>query len=150
MTDPAARARAIIDANQYMTLATVDEDGRPWASPVWFAHEDHRRFLWVSKPEARHSRNLAVRPLAGLVVFDSTVRMGTGEAVYAEASAEELGGGEAERSIATFSRRSRELGGREWTAADVSPSARLRLYRATAAELFILGENDERIAVELG
>jgi nitroimidazol reductase NimA-like FMN-containing flavoprotein (pyridoxamine 5'-phosphate oxidase superfamily) len=150
MPDPAARAREIIDANQYMTLATADAEGRPWASPVWFAHEDHRRFLWVSKPEARHSRNLAVRPRAGLVIFDSTVAMGTGEAVYVEASADELKGEEAETSIATFSRRSRELGGREWTPADVSASARLRLYSATAAELFILGENDERIAVELG
>ena len=30
-------ARRIIDANSYMTLATADADGRPWATPVWFA-----------------------------------------------------------------------------------------------------------------
>ena len=34
-------ARAIVDANSYMTLATVDTDGAPWASPVWFAHEQY-------------------------------------------------------------------------------------------------------------
>ena len=27
----------IIDAARYMVLATADEDGLPWASPVWFA-----------------------------------------------------------------------------------------------------------------
>jgi hypothetical protein len=27
-------ARTVIDANNYMTLATADDAGRPWASPV--------------------------------------------------------------------------------------------------------------------
>ena len=30
----AALARGIADTNLYMTLATADRDGRPWASPV--------------------------------------------------------------------------------------------------------------------
>jgi nitroimidazol reductase NimA-like FMN-containing flavoprotein (pyridoxamine 5'-phosphate oxidase superfamily) len=54
--------RAIVDANRYMTLATADEDGRPWASPVWFATIDRRELFWVSRPDARHSRNIAERP----------------------------------------------------------------------------------------
>jgi predicted pyridoxine 5'-phosphate oxidase superfamily flavin-nucleotide-binding protein len=33
-------ARRIIDANSYATLATADADGRPWATPVWFAERD--------------------------------------------------------------------------------------------------------------
>jgi hypothetical protein len=31
--DTSAEARRIVDANMYMTLATADDDGRPWASP---------------------------------------------------------------------------------------------------------------------
>ena len=81
MTDLAGYARRIIDAHVYMTLATADADGRPWASPIWFAHEDHTRFVWVSRPERRHSRNLAERPRVGIVIFDSTPRpQGTPEA----------------------------------------------------------------------
>ena len=34
----AATGRAIVDAARYLTLATADHAGRPWASPVWFAH----------------------------------------------------------------------------------------------------------------
>ena len=60
--DPVAIAREILDTNRYMTLATADGDGRPWASPVWYAHEGYTDLLWVSRPGARHSRNLAVRP----------------------------------------------------------------------------------------
>ena len=57
----------------YMTLATADADGVPWASPVWYATEDGRDFYWVSDPGARHSRNIAQRPEIAIVIFDSTV-----------------------------------------------------------------------------
>ena len=39
------QARHIIDANQYMVLGTADVAGDPWASPVWFAHDDYREFV---------------------------------------------------------------------------------------------------------
>jgi nitroimidazol reductase NimA-like FMN-containing flavoprotein (pyridoxamine 5'-phosphate oxidase superfamily) len=77
-----ASARAIIDANRYMTLGTADASGAPWVSPVWYATEDYRAFLWVSDPEARHSRNVAARPLVSIVIFDSQVPVGGGQAVY--------------------------------------------------------------------
>jgi len=35
--DLAAHARALLDANGFPTLGTVDPDGRPWTSPVYFA-----------------------------------------------------------------------------------------------------------------
>ena len=110
--DFAAEGRAIIDANLYMVLGTADRAGRPWATPVYYAHADYREFLWVSKPEARHSRNLEAR-----------------EAVY--------------------SRRGVSHGGRVFSAGDVEPPARLRLYAATALDAFVLDENDERVPVAL-
>ena len=146
----AAAVRSIIDATAYLTLATADAAGAPWASPVWFAHEDYTRFLWVSKPDALHSRNLSARAQAGIVIFDSTVPMGNGQAVYLEAEVEQLEEDRTEHGMTVFSSRSREFGGGEWTAADVRPGARLRLYLATASAQFVLGPNDERIPVSLG
>lgn len=35
--DAATTARRIIDDGKYMTLATADESGQPWASPVYYA-----------------------------------------------------------------------------------------------------------------
>jgi Pyridoxamine 5'-phosphate oxidase len=70
-----------------MTLGTADETGRPWASPVYFAHADYREFVWVSKPGARHSRNIAARPEVGIVVFDSHAPIETGGGVYMSATA---------------------------------------------------------------
>ena len=134
----------IIDAGRYMVLATADEQGVPWASPVWYAPDGHRRFLWVSRPETRHSRNLAVRPQLSIVIFDSTAPIGTGEGVYMDAVAEQLT--EPQTAIEVFSRRSLAQGGGEWTAADVSAPAELRLYRATASEQWI-GRRDRRQAL---
>ena len=142
-------ARAIVDANSYMTLATADGDGRPWASPVWYAHDAYTDFVWVSKPGALHSRNLAARPEVGIVIFDSTVAPGNGQAVYVEAVARELDGAERDDALAVFSRRSRADGLAEWTVADITAPARHRVYRATALRHFILQSNDERLAVAL-
>ena len=145
-----ALARSIVDSNLYLTLATADAEGRPWASPVWFAHEGYRDFLWVSRPEARHSRNIKIRPEVALVVFDSTAAPGDAAAVYAEGRGEELEGDELVRAIRTYSRRSEAtvlaaLGLAALGAADVTAPARHRLYRATASRHFLLGGDHERI-----
>jgi pyridoxine/pyridoxamine 5'-phosphate oxidase len=147
--DVAAAARTIIDSNRYMTLATADERGVPWASPVWFAPAGYRELFWVSAPEARHSRNLAARPQAGIVIFDSSVPVGEAQAVYMSAVAEQLTGSEVEEGLAIFNRRGEEQGLRAWTNADVGLHARHRLYRATATEQFVLGPGDERIRVSV-
>jgi hypothetical protein len=132
--DLAAIARTIIDSNDYMVLATADESGLPWASPVWYAPEQYRELLWVSSPEARHSRNLAVRPELGIVIFDSTVPIGTGQGVYMSAVADQPTGEELDRGIEIFSRRSEAQGGRAWTREDVLPTAPIRLFRARVSE----------------
>lgn len=145
---PADTARRVFDATMYMTLATADEQGRPWASPVWYALASPTELLWASDPDARHSRNIAGRPEIGVVIFDSTVPIGGADAVYIEAIAEELGGLDLERAIQAYSQRSQEVGAPAWTLADVSPPARLRLYRATVASISVLGEGDRRVALQ--
>jgi Pyridoxamine 5'-phosphate oxidase len=150
MPERETMARAIVDGNSYMTLGTADADGLPWASPVWYAPASYREFFWVSKPGARHSKNIALRPEVGIVIFDSTVPIGTGKAVYMTARAEQVSAAdEVKRGMAAFSARSVAQGGYEWTPDDVGPSARLRLYRALASEQFVLSPQDERLPFRL-
>jgi nitroimidazol reductase NimA-like FMN-containing flavoprotein (pyridoxamine 5'-phosphate oxidase superfamily) len=152
MTDNDATAREIVDANRYMTIATADASGRPWASPVWYAAVDYRSFYWVSSPEAQHSLNVLVRPEGGIVIFNSQVAEGTGQAVYLSATAEELTGIELARGIEIFSDASRSGGMEAWTLEDVTPPAEHRLYRATATGHSILDKTvrgfDRRTGVE--
>ena len=147
--DLASVARDIIDSNAYMTLATADENGRPWASPVWYAAEGYAHFYWVSSPEARHSRNLAARPEVGVVIFDSQAPVGTGQGVYMSAIAEELAGTELDLGIGVFSRRPQAHGAGGWTREDVTPPARHRLYRVTASEHYVLDDKDRRTLVSV-
>jgi nitroimidazol reductase NimA-like FMN-containing flavoprotein (pyridoxamine 5'-phosphate oxidase superfamily) len=138
-----AMARGIIDSNLYMTLATADADGRPWASPVYFAPADYREFVWVSVPGVQHSQNIAARPEVGIAIFDSTVAPGTGRGVYVDARAEELTEhADFDRCLAAFNSRLEDpaaSGAKSFEPADLRPGgSHLRLYRATASALFAL------------
>lgn len=149
---PAEIARGIVDASLYMVLATADAAGRPWSSPVYFAHAGYRDFFWLSSPEAVHSRNIAVRPQVGIAIFDSSAPISTGQGVYMSAVAEPVDGPGLERAMEVFSRRSLSHGGRAWTAADVDDASGLRLYRAVADDHSILakdGQPDHRVPVDL-
>lgn len=145
--DPAAIARAIVDANLYMVLGTADQDGRPWVSPVYYAPAEHREFFWVSSSDTRHSRNIEARGEVSIVIFDSSVPIYMGKGVYMSAFAQELTGGERADAIGIFSRRSQAHGGPEWTLERVQPPARLRLYGAVAVDLYVLYEDDRRVPV---
>jgi hypothetical protein len=147
--DLAALARELLDSNSYMTLGTADADGRPWVSPVWFAAPTPAELLWVSDPGALHSRNLAARPEISIVVFDSTVPPYTGQALYMAATAAEVAEPALERVIAAFASAALAAGAGSWSPDDVRPPAALRLYRASVSQHWVLGERDERIAVEL-
>lgn len=148
-----AIARSILDSGIYVVLATSDANGVPWASPVWFAMEDYRDLYWVSHPGARHSQNIDVRPQLAMVVFDSTVPSGTGQAVYMTAAAEMLSDpASIEHGIGVFSRESVRQGNEEWGLDRVTGEARLRLYRASVQEYSILDPDvpiDVRVNVKL-
>ncbi len=120
----------------------------PWASPVWFASQDGRDLYWVSDPEARHSQNLAIRAQLAIAIFDSTQRPGTGEGAYLSATGGLVPSEEIDAGIEIYSEASRLAGLSEWSREDVAPPKRLRLYRATAQERFVLGPRDRRVAVD--
>jgi hypothetical protein len=147
VTSPYDLARAVIDVNSYMTIATADHAGQPWPSPVWYAHVGYREFLWVSSPSARHSRNLADRSQAGVVIFDSRTPAGNAQAVYMTVVAGPVAADQLTQGIAAYSARSQALVGTPWTAEDVSAPAPVRLYRARVSELFVIDGFDQRIRV---
>lgn len=127
-------------------LGTVDAAGHPWVSPVWFASEDYRNFHWVSSSDSKHSRNLARRPDIAIAIFDSSVPVGSAQAVYMKGLARELTGDDLEAALEVFDRASRKDIGREWGLDDVQGTALVRLYRAAVSEHWVLipGRDPER------
>jgi Pyridoxamine 5'-phosphate oxidase len=134
-------ARRLVADGTYLVLATADDAGEPWACPVWYAARDCAEFYWVSRPGARHSRNIAARPGISLVVFDPP------EAVYAEAVAGEVPLADVPAGLTVYNGRSRERGLPEWGEERVTGTAQHRLFRARTTGLFVLDDHDQRVPV---
>jgi len=129
--DPAARARALLERQGVMTVATADADGTPSVAPVVFVHDEDFNLYWVSSKSTQHSENIRARPEVQIVVFmeDPT------EGVYVDARAAELDDdADLERAIALLNARDQptkfEIGG----PADVTGDAAWRIYKATRVE----------------
>jgi pyridoxine/pyridoxamine 5'-phosphate oxidase len=146
---PADAARRVIDANAYLTVATADAEGRPWATPVWFAARGLREFVWVSRTTTRHSRNIADRPEVAIAVFDSTTPIGSAIAVYVEATAAIVEGDAADLAdaLAVFNERTAARGIPSWSESQVTGEALFRLYRVRASTVWVLDEHERRVPV---
>jgi uncharacterized protein YhbP (UPF0306 family) len=143
-------ARRIIDANHYLTLATADRDGRPWASPVYYTPDGGLDFYWVSRPDSRHSRNLTERPEVAIVIYDSHQPVFVSEAVYLTAQAQQVESSELARCTEIY--RSRLPGLTSFEPQRLQEPAALRLYRAHALEASVLLADDGpdlRVPLEL-
>jgi len=139
--DLVAHARALLDSNLYLTLGTVEPDGSPWTSPVYFAAGSERDFYWASSTDSRHSRNVAVNPRVSVVVFDSSVPPYHGRAVYAVGEARELSGDDLDRVLAAYPGPS-SRGATPLSREDATGSSPYRLYLATASEVWVLCPRD--------
>jgi hypothetical protein len=135
----AAMVRRVIDDNVYMVLGTADAEGRPWASPVFFAADGVRDLYWMSLPDVTHSRNLAARPELSIVVFDSRAPVGTGgaSAVYMAATAAEVPDDDVDRGLSIYPGPP-ERGARRISPDEVRPPGHYRLYRATVTDHWVL------------
>ena len=85
---------AILKNNVFCTVATVDDDGSPRATPVHFAF-DETNIYWLSKDNTVHSGNIARDRRVFIVVFDSrqaAETLGDRGAVYIATHALKLSG----------------------------------------------------------
>jgi Pyridoxamine 5'-phosphate oxidase len=126
----------LLEGNTYCVLATADAEGNPWATPVYFSPRDDRELFWVSSPDARHSRNIAVRSNVAVTVFDSGVPIGGAEALYLEARAALVDPRSHADALPVLNRR---LPARQaLTQDDLSPAGPMAVYRADVSRHFVL------------
>jgi len=92
MPRPNLKARKIIDSVKYITVATVDDKGQPWNTPVAAFHFDKDYTLyWASYLENQHSKNIRNNSKVFIVIYDSTPENGQpANGVYIKGEATEL------------------------------------------------------------
>ena len=150
MTDNHAHARTVLDDTCYAVLATADADGIPWATPVWYAHDDLDRLYWLSWPGSRHSQLIEQRSEVAVTVFDTHAVPNEGTAFYATARARQCPAEQLDDGLRVVNRRSLAQGIGEFTRERVTGTSRLRLYVAEITEAWVLDQDadvDQRAPV---
>jgi general stress protein 26 len=90
MVKPNNAAKKIIEEIKYLTVATVDENGQPWSTPLAGFHDSEYNFYWASWSENQHSKNIRSNRKVFITIYDSTPPDGPTEGVYIIAEAIEL------------------------------------------------------------
>lgn len=72
----AAIARRLLDESKLCAIATVSPGGRAHVNTAYFAWSPEFQIVWLSAPDARHSRNLRANGSAAVAVFRSTQSWG--------------------------------------------------------------------------
>lgn len=84
-------AKEILRRIHYINIATVNEDGSPWNTAVSASHDEELNFYWGSSSNNVHSQNIRRDARVFVTIYDSTAPEGTGEGLYLQGVAEELG-----------------------------------------------------------
>lgn len=100
--DYANMVKSIITKNQYLTLATVDTKGNPWASPVAYVYDEDFTFYWTSMHNSYHQLNIKHNPKVAFAIFDSTQKWGGGIGIQVEATVGQVSFGELPRVTAMY------------------------------------------------
>lgn len=82
-------AKKIIKENEYLTLATVDEVGKPWVSIMAYSYDDKYNFYFVSLPSSRHSAHIRKNNSISFSIFDSHQPFGYGVGLQIEGTIKE-------------------------------------------------------------
>lgn len=147
-------AESIIKHIEYATLATVDEGGKPWNAPVYCAYDERYNFYWGSHKDSQHAKNIRNNDQVFLAIYDSTVPPGTGSGVYVQATCSEL----TKEDDITFAHvliQDRRFPTPYWKREQFSVSGPIRLYKATAQQVWINADDhmdntyiDTRVSAE--
>ena len=106
----AAIARRLLDESKLCAIATVSSRGRAHINTAYFAWGTRYEIVWLSAPDATHSRNVRATGSAAVAVFRSTQTWGGSD-----------------RGIQVFGR-ARELRGRVSLEAERLYAKRFRAY----------------------
>ena len=84
------QASKVIKKIQYLNIASITKDGKPWNTPVYCAYDTELNFYWISWKENQHSKNIKNNSSVFVTIYDSSVPAGTGFGVYFQGKAKEL------------------------------------------------------------
>ena len=67
--------KEIIKDNKFMSLATTDNDGKVWSTPLSYSIDENYNFYFTSELDSKHVMNIMDNPEVSFTIFDSTRRV---------------------------------------------------------------------------
>lgn len=109
--DTLGSVRELLESQSTLTLATVDENGHPIATPLFFfLRDDDLTLYWLSSADSRHSANLRARRQVAIAVYASVNRWEKIRGVQMEGTVNEVPDPVLRREILAGYRRRFRLG----------------------------------------
>lgn len=68
-------AKEIIANNKFLSLATVDNEGKVWSTPLSYYCDKDYNFYFTSELDSKHIINIMDNPEVSFTIFDSTRRV---------------------------------------------------------------------------
>ena len=126
----AALAAELLDASPLCAIATVARGSRAHVNTAYFAWSPDFDIVWMSEPDARHSRNLRANKTVAIAVFDSGQTWGEPDrGIQLFGSAREVDARGAERAQTLYASRFTRFG-------EFDLAYRFYLFRARRLKLF--------------
>ena len=67
--------KELIEGNKFLSLATVDNDGNLWSTPLSYSYDEDYNFYFTSELDSQHIINIIDNPNVSFTIFDSTRRV---------------------------------------------------------------------------
>jgi nitroimidazol reductase NimA-like FMN-containing flavoprotein (pyridoxamine 5'-phosphate oxidase superfamily) len=126
------KAKLVINTNIHMTIATVDAQGKPWITPVFYVHDNSYNLYWTSYKESEHSKNIRNNSNVSIVIYGPVPPENNIDAVYMQATVTQLESeNEAFPAINILSKHIQEAKFMIKSPSDVLGNAAWRIYKAS-------------------
>jgi uncharacterized protein len=102
MNELKTQIKQFLAAHTTLTLATLAEDGRPQAAPIFFAEMADLSLIFISEQKVRHSQNVARDGRVAATIYADGQQWQTIQGLQVEGTCAALSGEEAEAARAIY------------------------------------------------
>lgn len=138
--DDKVRVDSVLKTNEHMVIATADNKGKPWVTPVAYTFDSDNSLYWVSSKDSQHSSNIRDRAEVAIVIYMTEPKS---DALYIDAIAKELvDNQEILDAIEVRNTRVQLERFRVKTIEDVSGLASWRIYKAKVTSMYFRKQDE--------
>ena len=102
----ASAAESLLSASSLCAIATISPGNRAHVNTAYFAWNPEWDLVWLSDPEARHSRHIRAKSTVAIAVYDSSQSWGNlDRGIQLFGAARELEGATAQKAAALYASR---------------------------------------------